>query len=56
MMLAVKMLGGVAPGVDLGDVHYIHLCNVNKVEPTLALKPGGDVTRNPKTGAPVEPR
>ena len=33
-----------------GKVHYIHLCNVNKAEPTLALKPRGDVTRNPKQG------
>ena len=33
-----------------GNVHYIHLCNVNKAEPTLALKPRGDVTRNPKQG------
>ena len=28
----------------------ICLCNVNKAEPTLALKPRGDVTRNPKQG------
>ena len=25
----------------------------NKAEPTLALKPRGDVTRNPKQGVPV---
>ena len=27
---------------------YFHLCNENKAEPTLALKPRGDITRNPK--------
>ena len=26
---------------------------VNKGEPTLALKPRGAITRNPKTGVPV---
>ena len=31
-------------------IHYIRLCNANKAEPTLALKPRGDVTRNPKQG------
>ena len=35
----------------LGNVHYIHLHKkVNKAEPTLALKPRGDVTRKPKHG------
>ena len=39
----------VAPEVDLrGNVQYICLCNANKAEPTLALKPRGDITRNPK--------
>ena len=33
-----------------GNVHYIRLRNANKAEPTLALKPRGDVTRNPKQG------
>ena len=28
-----------------GNVHYIILCKVNKEEPTLALKPTGDITR-----------
>ena len=28
---------------------------VNKTEPTLALKPRADITRNPKTGVPVAP-
>ena len=31
-------------------IHYICLCNANKAELTLALKPRGDVTRNPKQG------
>ena len=30
--------------------HYIRLRNANKAEPTLALKPRGYVTRNPKQG------
>ena len=33
-----------------GNVHYIRLHNRNKAEPTLALKPREDVTRNPKQG------
>ena len=37
-------------GTGLGNVHYVHLRNANKVEPTLALNPRGDVTRNPKHG------
>ena len=34
----------------LGNVHYCCLCNANKAEPTLALNPRGDITRNPKQG------
>ena len=49
VMLADKSLAHVAPEVDLGNVHYICLCNAYKTEPTLALKPR-DVTRNPKQG------
>ena len=30
--------------------NYIRLRNANKTEPTLSLKPRGDVTRNPKRG------
>ena len=41
----------VAPEVDSGNAHYTGLHKkVNKAEPTLALKPRGDVTRNPKRG------
>ena len=31
-------------------MRYICLRNANKAEPTLALKPRGDITRNPKQG------
>ena len=35
----------------LGNVNYICLCKKgNKVESALALKPRGDITRNPKQG------
>ena len=38
-------------GGSQGKLHYIHLHKkANKAEPTLALKPRGDVTRNPKQG------
>ena len=50
-MLAVKRLAGVAPEVDLGEctLHFASAKQVNKAaEPTLALKPIGDVTRNSK--------
>ena len=44
-MPAAKRSVCVAPEVDLGN--YIRLYKeVNKAEPTLALKPKGDVTRN----------
>ena len=44
-------------GGSSGNLHYIHLCTKwNKAEPTLALKPRGDVTRNHKTGVPVAPK
>ena len=43
--LAARRSVCVAPEVDLGE------CTLrNKAEPTLALKPRGDVTRNPKKG------
>ena len=50
-MLATKRLARVAPEVDLGEC-TLHLPpqKSNKAEPTLALKPRGDVTRNPKQG------
>ena len=50
-MPAAKRSAHVAPEVDLRE------CTLqsppqkaNKAEPTLALKPRGDVTRNPKQG------
>ena len=50
-MLAVKRLAGVAPEVDLRGMYITPAsAKVNKVEPTLALKPRGDVTRNLKQG------
>ena len=34
-----------------GNIHYVRLHKkANKAEPTLALKPKGDITRNPKQG------
>ena len=43
-------------GGSRGKVDYICLCKkANKAEPTLVLKPGGDVPRNPKTGVQVPP-
>ena len=44
-----KRLVSVAPEVDLGEC-TLHSPpqKVNKAEPTLALNPRGDVTRNPK--------
>ena len=50
-MLAAKRLAHVAPEVDLGECTlHLPLQKANKAEPTLALKPRGDVTRNPKQG------
>ena len=42
----------VAPKVDLREytLHYIRLRYANKAEPTLTLKPRGDITRNPEQG------
>ena len=50
-MPAAKRSASVAPEVDLGEC-TLHLPpqKANKAEPTLALKPRGDVTRNPKQG------
>ena len=47
----VKRLAGVALEVNLREC-TLHLPpqKVNKAEPTLALKPRGDITRNPKQG------
>ena len=48
---AAKKLASVAPEVDLREC-TLHSPpqKVNKAEPTLALNPRGDVTRNPKQG------
>ena len=44
-----KRSAHVAPEVDLGEcILHSPLQKANKAEPTLALKPRGDVTRNPK--------
>ena len=50
-MLAAKRLASVAPEVDLGECTlHSPLQKANKAEPTLALNPRGDVTRNPIQG------
>ena len=48
---AAKRSASVAPEVDLGEC-TLHSPpqKANKAEPTLALNPRGDVTRNPKQG------
>ena len=50
-MLAIKRSAGVAPEVNLRE-HVTHMPppSANKAEPTLALKPRGDVTKSPKQG------
>ena len=41
----------VAPEMDLGECTlHLPVQKANKAEPTLALKPRGNVTRNPKQG------
>ena len=50
-MLAYKRLAGVVPGVNLKE--HVTLMPLPKVQiglPTLALKPRGHITRNPKQG------
>ena len=56
-MPATKRLARVAPEVDLWEctLHSPPL-KTNKAESTPALKPRGDVTRNPKTGVPGGPQ
>ena len=50
-MLVVKRSTGVGTEVNLGEcISRTPLPSVNKAEPTLALKPIGDVTRSPKQG------
>ena len=45
-ILVAKRLASVALEVDLQE----YVIQANKTEPNLALKPRGDVTRNPKQG------
>ena len=50
-MLAAKRSAGVAPEVNLSKcTMHMPLPSVNKAEPTLALKPRGDVTKSLKHG------
>ena len=46
----LKLLPHNADCQEIGNVHYIRLCNVKKAEPTLPLEPTGDITRNSKQG------
>ena len=58
-ILATKRLAHVAPEVNLRECNITFarlLQKVNKAEPTLALKPRGDVTRNPKQGYQWPPK
>ena len=50
-MLAIYKSRGVAPEVNLRKyISCMPQQSSNKAEPTLALKPRGDVTRKPKQG------
>ena len=52
-MLAIYIGKGVAPEVNHSECRSISHTppqSSNKAEPTLALKPRGDVTRSPKQG------
>ena len=50
-MLALHTGRGVTPQVNLREcISRMPLQSSNKTEPTLALKPRGDVTRSPKQG------
>ena len=50
-MLAIYTGTGVAPEVNLRErISRTPLQSLNKAEPTLALKPRGDITRSPKQG------
>ena len=50
-MLALYTSKGVAPEVNLRErISRTPLHSSNKAEPTLALKPRGDVTRSPEQG------
>ena len=50
-MLAIYTGRGVAPEVNLREhISHMPLQSSNKAEPTLDLKPGGDVTRSSRQG------
>ena len=50
-MLALYTSKGVTPEVNLREhISHTPLPSANKAEPTLALKPRGDVTRSLKQG------
>ena len=50
-MLAIYTNRGVTPEVNLREcISCMPLQSLNKAEPTLALKPRGDITRSPKQG------
>ena len=50
-MLAIYTGRGVAPEVNLREcISHMPPQSSNKAEPTLALKPRGDITRSPKQG------
>ena len=50
-MLAIYTGRGVTPEVNLREhISCMPLQSSNKAEPTLVLKPRGDVTRSPKQG------
>ena len=58
-MLAIYTGRGVSPEVNLRErISHMPPQSSNKAEPTLALKPRGDVTRSPKseTGVSVAPK
>ena len=50
-MLAIYTGRGVAPEVNLRErISHMPPQSSNTAEPTLALKPRGDITRSPKQG------
>ena len=54
---AAKRLASIAPEVDLWECTlHSPAQKVNQAEPTLALRPRGDVTRNPKQGYQWPPK
>ena len=51
-MLAANRLAGVEPEVDLGNVHYVCICNVNKAAHS-GFESLGRHHQKSKTGVPV---